>query len=212
VSNCWIYNNVFCYESLPAIGFTLTTNSFTGVNGQNDEPILFGADNGQPVQWVNIVVANNTIVDCLSQAPVLGFNTYQYSGQTLSNCIIANNLIYDSMGNAIPALEVNASSTNGCYIGYNYIYSGVSGNAGWTNEMMNGFVPQQIPADCNNQGTCTVAPQFVSYSQLSSNNNFALATNDTACTGQGTNLSAYFTNNITGASRPSTGPWNIGAY
>jgi len=59
---------------------------------------------------------------------------------------------------------------------------------------------------------CTSTVQFVTYSELNTNNDLHLATNDTACTGQGTNLSGYFGANFDGASRSNAGPWNIGAY
>ena len=54
---------------------------------------------------------------------------------------------------------------------------------------------------------------FVSYSVSgATNNNFHLLGKATTLIGQGTNLSAYFTTDKDGNSRPSSGAWDIGVY
>jgi hypothetical protein len=53
---------------------------------------------------------------------------------------------------------------------------------------------------------------FVNYIAGSTNSDFHLKSGAGSLIGQGVNLSAYFTTDYAGSTRPATGPWDIGAY
>src|SRR5260370_37738984 len=53
---------------------------------------------------------------------------------------------------------------------------------------------------------------FVSYIERGLNNNFQLASNDTACVDAGTDMSAYYNFDHDGNARPQGRAWDIGAY
>jgi hypothetical protein len=199
-SNVWIENNVFCYE-----GWT----NAAGFAGQNDMAIVF-AGQGACV-FSNIVVANNTCVDFLSDdAATIGLNPDNEGSQTFNGCLVANNLLWNCRkqgGNAPLAIQgtlVNVSML------YNY--------AGAGNDGSGGFVPNQTvaPNGCTVSDSCTLTPQFRSYSEFAINNDFHLASGDTACIGAGTNLNALglpgLNTDMDGTPRPTSGPWDIGAY
>ena len=53
---------------------------------------------------------------------------------------------------------------------------------------------------------------FVNYIAGSTNSDFHLKSGAGSLIGQGVNLSAYFTTDYAGNTRPATGPWDIGPY
>ena len=160
----------------------------------NGHAIVFGAESGQAIVYSNVVVANNTAVDCLGATPAFGLNPNNYDISYRDSWYV-NNLAYNCRSANNPPIT-SVGPTNGLFIGYNYTWAGNDGGAG--------VVSNQVAAStgCNDAGTCSAQVQFQGYTELSPTNNLALSPSDTACRGQGTNLTA---GGIT------LGP-NIGAY
>jgi hypothetical protein len=196
-SNVWIYNNVFRATSSWLSPATLA-------EGQNEQAIAFGSGN-VPYSWSNIIIANNTIVDFVNDGqPVIAIDPYAYLS-TWTDCLVANNLVYDSGLAGYYALMFsngnwNAStSTNGIQFADNYVGAGAYGS---------GYISMTQSVSPSGSGSVT----FVSYTAFSASNILALAAGDTACQGQGANLSAYFNAAFDGTPRPAMGSWDIGAY
>jgi len=193
-SNIWIYNNVFRATSNWLSEAALAA-------GQNENAIVIGSQvGGAAYSWSDIIVANNTMVDLINAgASVIGIGGSDPA--TWSNCLVANNLIYDSglKGHYVITFTSDDGSTDGIRFADNYTGAGAYGGASLS-------VAQLPPPG----GSGTVA--FMSYTAFSTNNDLHLAATDTACTGQGINLSAYFGTAADGTARPASSAWDIGAY
>ena len=188
VTNVWIFNNVFC-----------NTDTFAHAN-QYSVGIVFG-ERSAGSTLTNILIANNTVVDYFGlRAISLGDDPGESS--TWLNIVVANNLTYNS-GKAGSASSINlaltSGGTNGVTIVNNKAIAGTRGSSGVT--------PSQLVYP---GGGASV--QFLSYGELSPENNFRLGAGDSAATGQGANLFSIFSKDADGKSRPSSGAWTIGAF
>ncbi|HVM62970.1 MAG TPA: hypothetical protein VMV72_19065, partial [Verrucomicrobiae bacterium] len=195
-SNVWIYNNVFQMANWLSVSQMQA--------GQNENAVVVGSQYSGTWIWSGIVIANNTIVDLLNEGvSVIGLGGRT---ETWTNCLVANNLIYDCGLPGRYEISFSDASTNGIRFAYNYLGAGAYG--GHTNS------PAQLPppAGSTSLGGSTTPVQFLSYSLLSTNSDLHLAPSDTTCRGQGTNLSGLFTTAADGAARATSGAWNIGAY
>ncbi|HVM61576.1 MAG TPA: hypothetical protein VMV72_12000 [Verrucomicrobiae bacterium] len=195
-SNVWIYNNVFEMANWLSVGQMQA--------GQNENAVVIGSQYSGTWHWSGMLIANNTIVDLVNEGvSVIGIGG---NSETWANCLVANNLIFDCGLAGRYEISFSDGNTNGIRFAYNYLGAGSYG--GHTNS------PAQLPppAGCTALGGSTTAVQFVSYSLLNTNSDLHLATNDTACAGQGMNLSAYFGTAADGTARPASGAWDIGAY
>lgn len=183
-SNVWIYNNVFRHNSTFAHANTFNLGVAVGPQGVSGKV------------FSNFVVANNTFMDFFGRSAIaFGQN---FTTNTYVNCVLANNLMVNS-GNANSAAFVvsDGNGTNGISIFNNKAIAGVRGGTI--------IAPSQLAYP---GGSTTV--QFVSYSELSPNNNARLLPNDTAAINAGYDLSAYFTTDSDGNTR--SGTWDLGAY
>jgi hypothetical protein len=158
----------------------------------------------------NFLYCNNTIVDSY---PIPALMFYGQNGgtwnPTLTNCLIQNNLIYNSgaktnSGGYYGAIQEAAAAGNHTQgqwaCDYNLLYAGASGSN--IIQLNNSSYTQAHPR--------TAQPSFVNHVAFSDTQDFHLASGDTAAKGQGVDLSAYFTTDKDGTLR--TAPWSIGAY
>lgn len=153
----------------------------------------------------DILVANNTIVDFKGSYGInLGLGTSQL---VTSNVKIQNNIVYQSgMPNQHEAIRVSFKTCNdgkGITVDNNLIYKGSS------------YGSQSVT--CNNieitQPTGYLGqPSFVSYSRLSSGNNYSLSGTDTQAKNRGVSFLSYFTTDFRGTLRPQGPTWDIGAF
>lgn len=184
VSNVHVFNNLVLHTES-------ATASAAAVG------IIVGVQGVSGVTYSNLVVANNTVVDNYGRAAMsLGgaafANTYQ-------NCVLANNLTYNSgvAGGEQAIVVGNSSGTNGLAIYGNKMISGTRGtNTISTDQLANAGGDNNLV--------------MVSYSELSASNNPRLQSTDTAAIGAGFDLSAYFTTDADSNTR--SGTWDIGAF
>jgi hypothetical protein len=126
---------------------------------------------------------------------------------TMTDLIVANNIAVDYVGHGVFGVGGNpsvAADFTGSYVvnnisinsgGYTSLRTGVTG-------LDNVFSLTQAQANL----------MFVKYVPFGgTNNNFHLLATALTLIQQGTNMSGYFTTDMNGNSRPTTGPWDIGA-
>jgi hypothetical protein len=149
----------------------------------------------------NLKIINNTFVDDSNWAAVQGrwgTGTPTITGVEIKNNIFVNSGAYDIVDN--PGLTATSISfANNLYWGSTMVYKGASyfSASAWAS-----VEPSLVSA----------LPAFVYYSAGSPANDLHLTSGDTAAAGQGLNLTAYFTTDKDGVTRPSSGGWAIGAY
>ncbi len=155
----------------------------------------------------NLTIANNTFVDCANNYAL----NIRLDGATtkLTNCIIENNIFYNSgSGGAFQAIafEVSTDQCASLLFDYNLLNGGAAGN---TQAVCNWVQMTQAHGQSG-------VPSFVNYQQGTVNSNLALASTDTAAKGKGLNLTSLgittLDSDIIGTARPSSSPWDIGAY
>ncbi len=208
VSNVWVYNNVFIK----------TTNLLAASEWPGQEPVavLIGGEVTNYNSYFGVIIANNTVVDYIGGNNVIALNQYSRPARWV-NSIAANNLIWNSSSNGILPLVLYDgtntgwtayNTTNGMELCYNYIGAGVAGGTGCASNQI------VAPTGCTVAGVCSTPVTFKAYTEWGGTKNDLHLTNDTACTGQGMNLSGYFNVNYDGTTngRPAVGAWNIGAY
>jgi len=181
-SNVWIYNNVF-----------RMTNSTAAAENCVGLVLVFQAVNG--FVFSNNIVANNTFFDYYTYT-ANSFGATNRSN-TYLDCIFANNL------------AINSGDVLAMFVGNSNGLSGIQNSHNWAIAMSSGKTNINLPQTSLPTGGTNI--QFVpSYVALSGNNAGILASDDTAAKDQGTNLSAWFTLDRLGNTRPAT--WDIGAF
>ncbi|MBI1936260.1 VCBS repeat-containing protein [Candidatus Woesearchaeota archaeon] len=183
----YIYNNIITVDSSP-------------LPNLYERGIEFGAAvNVTSVK--NVLILNNNFIDL----NFLGING-GVKTTNVSNVVIRNNVFHNTgrnSGKAVIAWNDPGKKTD---IDYNLISPGSDGgnliilNGNWSSSYV-----QAHPR----AGT----PSFLSYSlPRNRNNNFHLATSDTAARDLGMDASAYFNSDKDGVIRPQGSAWDIGAY
>lgn len=185
-SNIWIFNNVFA-------------NNDSMYHASNLTVSIVVAQRTPGTTNFNIVVANNTIVDMFGRT-AMTFGDDPSETNTWLNCVVANNLMYNSgKAGSYPAVDLvlGPGGTNGWSMLNNKAISGIRGT--------NVINPSQLATAGGDN-----AIAFTSYTELSSANNFRLLSTDTAAKDVGFSLSSYFTADADGNTR--SGTWDLGAY
>jgi hypothetical protein len=122
-----------------------------------------------------------------------------------TDIVVANNTIAD-FGNFHAAISMYnpGGGSNGTWVNC-YAYN---------NAIINSGAPNFAPAVTNSNNIRMVLSSndghFVSFTPLSSSNDFHLTTTDSSFRAKGTNLSSYFTTDKDGSLRGI--PWDVGAY
>jgi hypothetical protein len=187
-----IYNNLFLHR--------------TDIAGAID--IRIYAHDGSVSSATDIKIDNNTFIDS-SIRSVNGYGDCIYFGLWTSStgsskCEMQNNIFYNcgNADNGHPPINFDnvSVSQSGWQFSHNLCNAGSAGDS---------FIGAQGWSQTSGQSG---APSFVSYMPYAATNNLHLALNDTAASGNGTNLYALFTFDKDGSSRPTAGTWDIGAY
>lgn len=217
-----IYNNIFDGGNLAGAlqvfahaNGTMTTqylefynNVLTRVAGTGFANGITGEES-VTITSATYIVSNNTCADSIN--PTGSGRCFDVALQGLNApddpvFIFENNILYNSGTTQPLFMRVKDSDQlSEIIVDYNDINAGAHGNAymDWYDGSDHHFV------QAHGQ---TGMPSFVSYSEYSASNNYHLASNDTVAINQGVNLSAYFTSDIGGISRPQGAAWDIGAY
>ncbi len=199
----WIYNNVFRTTSNRASYHTDAYPDYIRFYGDpgTKKPILTMQD---------VKICNNTFVDNPYYDAV---HFYGYNGSpTASGNEIKNNLFYNCGPNSSTrALLISQSSgftsESWSLDGNLYYYPGSAGAYlavnGSVQTASSWIAAQEAHGKTN-------APFFVRYAAYEADNDFHLASSDTAARNAGVNLSSYFTTDKDSNPRGTT--WSIGAY
>ncbi len=160
--------------------------------------------------WVynNVVTITNSSLQ--SSAPPQGIaigpdsGSYNNLGRwpSFTDVVVMNNTVVDYGGHACVNLHNNTGQSSvftNCIVSNNICLNG------------GGFGIEAGITNSNNVQSSS-GTHFVSYSPLSSSNNFHLLSTDTLFKDHGTSLSSYFTTDKDGVSRPQGSAWDIGAY
>jgi hypothetical protein len=183
---------------------------------------------GSGTTSLSIVIANNTFVDNYAANYPLGvvLGTVSSGSVVIENNIIFNTGSHGATGH--PALQAAvvemaySSQESIVSFDYNDVNAGSTGSTAiewwtagsWSGNTWNVNTPVQTAiSQANGQ---TGAPSFISYTVGSQSNNYRLSVSDTAAKSNGANLTNLSITpldlDITGAQRPASGAWNIGAY
>ena len=196
---CGLTNSVF-YNNV----FHTTLSQYEGI-------YRFNTGSGDMV--VNgMKICNNTIRAHLASGAIFYFTDGNCPFETMFYNVSIMNCIVDSTA-AIPIIQIDSNTTNSAPLmdmatfscDYN-TYAVASGNlfkyrgSGQTLAQWR----DTIKGDTN---SVNATPTFMGSGQT-----LHLASSDTVATGQGENLSSFFSTDRDGNPRPSSGPWSIGAY
>jgi hypothetical protein len=180
-----IYNNIFRYTEARASDWY-------------PQSIRFYRSGGSIVSCNDLVISNNLWVD-VGFSGILRFQDSVAGAMT--NTLIQNNMAVNC-GHLNPLQDIVAGTPSAA--DYNFDYNLAYGT--YTNWMVDGVTPY------NQAHAKSGLPTFTSYSVRSASNDFHLLVSDTAARGQGANLSAYFTTDRDGVTRPASGAWDLGPY
>lgn len=198
-----IYNNVgFKDRSNPIFS---TINVMRGI-------ILYG-DSGGTINFDDVVIANNVIVDM----DLWGIDVKYKTAGKISNAVIANNLIYNcytdapGSGTALGVRMSYSPSTDKVYLKNNLVNAGPHGTqrvywngAFYTNASLNNAV--------NSTGNRFDVPVFAAYSEGGSNQDLRIKSATSPAKDTGADLSTFFKTDKNGVTRPQFSAWDIGAY
>jgi chitodextrinase len=191
----WIYNNIF--------------RIVTAIDPYPQSIRLYAS--GAPIPAItNIKILNNTFID----NPWQMITFFNYSGNpTGSGNEIKNNIFYNSGPDGYhPAIGIENSTgfdANSFSFDGNIYYNSASTpyiTFRGTNYTASNWISAKEP-----HGKI-IAPQFVSYAPNADGNDLHLKSSDTTAKDSGLSLSAYFTADKDGVSRPQGSAWDIGAY
>jgi hypothetical protein len=194
----WVYNNVF--------------HIVTAIDPYPEYFRLYTS--GAAITSIsNFKICNNTFVDDNFQYRVLRFDMFG-GNPTASGNEIKNNIFYNCGGgsSSTPIIYI-ANSTAFTSSSFSFdanIYYRPSGQQFIVFRGTNYTAPNWVAA--NEPKGKTNAVTFASYSAFSPNNEFHLQSADTAAKDAGVNLSAYFSADKDGKTRPQGPAWDIGAY
>lgn len=220
-----VYNNDFInvgdsvfdfdtYSNTTPHDILIYNNTFRIVDNIDSYPeyIRMYSNSGNVLSFSNIKIFNNTFVDNNNFFLPIRMS-FGGANPVISGFEIKNNIFYN-MGSSdsrqvivVPtssgisggsfAFEKNLYFTSG---GAPYIsFDGINYNI---SEWISSHEPTGI----------TEAPTFVQYAPFDIDNNFHLASSDTAAKDSGVDLSVYFTTDKVSVSRPQGSAWDIGAY
>ena len=204
INNISVYNNVFSIEqtspgpytgNMPAFVFIGRYGSYGNLNFYNNtfssdsEVGTYGVGdgiffNGSQAAWPTYINIKNNIFSGVNTGIELG------SGTTWTS-LSSNNNLYNLDGGSMITLDG----------GWNYTSTSSACSGG-------GY-------DCNSLGSnnySSAYPGFISLSNGADGSENLDVRSGSPAIGAGANLSGIFTTDITGAKRPSTGGWTIGAY
>ncbi|MDE1941243.1 MAG: peptidoglycan-binding protein, partial [Patescibacteria group bacterium] len=230
-NNLNIYGNLFTGQPQVANmddagiiqGMNVFNNVFTGSIYTFQGPISFHTDQGATTPFSNIKILDNTFVDSpASGGGDLGFNIGVGTNITILNNIIDGNpesgnfakfgyqinVLFNTGIVDYTTLQINNNVYNSAMTTPFYLNGSYYKLSGWKPAL------QSLGVSGYDSNSSYGAASFVDRS----GGDFHLASNDTLARGQGINLSAYCSSipalctDKDGKPRPSTGPWDIGAY
>jgi hypothetical protein len=149
----------------------------------------------------DVLVANNTVVD-------MGYMAIEIKASNTNGVLVQNNLIYNNRLSGTYGYVLGARNDEPD-IDYNLVNGGPNGGTKMLWNGVNMTYNEFVANGYGQQNGQTGTPRFVSYQQLSPDNDFHLNGADTAARGNGVNLSRYFTTDKDGNKRIS---WDIGCY
>lgn len=193
-----IYNNEFYYTN-PDLS-PVTSGIYTSAAIMTPAPVDYE-------NWDDIFIANNTFYNTPKTTPIAFGVREQISKVTAKNIVVKNNLIYDAAkdyGIAIgfsPAITTDSTTRID-----NNLAAGASPKMSFGGKIYD--TGEAFNIGTGFKGNTSATPKFVNLTGY----NLRLASDDTAARGKGENLSQYFSFDKDNNSRPSSGPWDIGAY
>lgn len=192
----WVYNNVV-YQTQAGYANGLLGQ---GIKVKQEDPGVTNVN--------HVYVANNTVVDLPRNSISL---ECQYHGVYGGDIIFENNLCYNDSTDSAYRYVMGTEDFDGDAgtWDYNLINAGPSGGTNMWWQAATYTYAQFVSNGYGQSHGQTGAPAFVSYTEFSGSNDLRLSATDTAATGNGINLSAYFTTDKDGNIRSA---WNIGAY
>ncbi len=224
-----IYNNEFINIGDSGLDITANThdvriynNIFRIIEANDSYPEFFrlyvGSGNAGATDIANIKIFNNTFVDNVGgwgayPAPIR-FGSFAGANPTAS-VEIKNNIFYNIGGGSTPLLNVDASTgfTANSFAFSNNVYYNSSGAPTITYRGTPYTIANWInPTTGIDRTGKSGQPLFQGYPPSGLGNNFQLQSGDNVAQNAGVNLSAYFTTDKAGNTRPATGAWDIGAY
>jgi len=152
----------------------------------------------------HILVANNTVVD-------IGYLAIEIKCDVTSDVIVENNLVFNCRLSGQYGYVIGTLDNVGT-IDYNCVSKGPSGG---DKMMWNAVSMEYIDFVSNGHGQLngqTGTPLFVSWDEMDRDQdgqNFRLSEDDTACVGNGVDLSQFFTTDKDGKTRTT---WDIGCF
>jgi len=194
-----IYNNIFRYTA-------------ANPDTYPDAIRVYNSFGGGVTALVNWKIFNNTFVDIPNWDAVSFGHYFNWGSPTGTGNEIKNNLFVNcgsSGGNRalLVAQSSGFSASSWSLDGNIYYYPGSAGAYVQINgsaRTASSWIAANEPHGKTNK------PVFVSYTAFAANNDFHLASADTAARDAGVNLSSYFTTDKDGNPRGTT--WSIGAY
>jgi hypothetical protein len=193
----WVYNNIF--------------RIVTAIDPYPEYFRMY-CSSGSISSITNVKIMNNTFIDNNDNASNIRMDSFRASPTATGN-EIKNNIWYNAgRGTSTPAISIDDSSgfTSSSFSFDADVYYQTSGT---TSIRFRGIVytaPNWIAA--NEPHGTTAQPFFVSYSPNNIKNNLHLQSGDTVAVDHGDSLTAYFTTDKDGVSRPQGSAWDIGAY
>lgn len=195
-----LWNNVFkesggslfqnsheAWATAPSVADVWIFNN-VAIGFQNGMQIMIGGNTTETV--TRLYLFNNTMMDIATgSAFVIPSSTAE-----VTDVQVRNNIFHSASWNG------GASTDTQCSV------------MSFSNNVVNSTTLTCNGKAVTNTNGQTGMPAFVGYTHGDINSNLALPSNDTVAKDNGTDLSAYFTTDMLGVSRPQRSAWDIGAY
>jgi hypothetical protein len=195
----WVYNNIFRMTAVSGDGYP--------------EAFRMYCSSGTLSSITNVKILNNDFIDSGLDYYLIRFDSFNGNPTGVGN-EVKNNIFYNVGGGAgSPILHIdNSTAFTSSSFAFNSNAYYQSGQTQYISYRGTSYAAANWIAANEPKGKSGQAPIFKSYTAFAEGNDYHLSESDSVARQAGLVLSAYFTTDKDGVTRPQGSGWDIGAY